>query len=124
MAATIDPTAYIPSIALMSATTSGGGDPTVTGIPDTTKKYLVIAMEDLPELTEAELSGGAADMRKVMFALMSAFYDAYAGITAADRPAKWVASRATSYNDTSGVTSRNYLHQFSTETTGEEVTDE
>ena len=115
--ATIDPTAYFESLLITESTAGGSIEGVAASAP-----HLVIALSDIPELENVEEENG--DIRRIIFAFESALYDAYQAIDAVDRPSKWISQRATTLNDSTNVITRTFIHQFNTETTGEEVADE
>jgi hypothetical protein len=85
---------------------------------------LVIPMSSLPELTEAELEGANADIRRILFAVNDAVYAAWNSKPTADRPARMTLARQTTVNDALGVTTRNYTSSFVVTTGSFEVDDE
>jgi hypothetical protein len=121
MPATVTPTSYLPGLKLV--TSDGSGAAAAASFANS-KTYLCINLDDVPELTGAEANPSTGDMRKIVFALEQAIYDAMQAITTADRPAKWANNRQSSVNDSSDVVSRVFVNQFSTEIAGEEVADE
>jgi len=121
MPATTTPTSYLPGLKLVSS--DGSGAASAASFANS-KQYLCLLMDDIPELDPAEADPTSGDMRKIVFALEAAIYAAYQAIAAADRPAKWVSQRSSAINDADDVISRNFVNQFTTETTGEEVADE
>ena len=71
------PTSWIPGIAYDA---SGGGK-------------LTIPLSSLPELTQNEITGSAADIRKIYFAVCEALHKAFADKPSADRPAYMIAGK-------------------------------
>ena len=78
----------------------------------------------IPELTAAEADGDTGDMRRVLFAMLEAFYQTWLTIPTADRPAMMTIYRNTSTNDTTGEITKTYQFQFKVKHTGTEVVDE
>lgn len=119
--ATTTPTSYLAGLKLVTSNSDGSADP--ADFANSTQ-YLCIPMSSLPELTGTEANPSTGDMRKIMFAIEDAVYTSYQAIASADRPAKWVNTRSSSISDASDITTRNFVNQFYTEATGEEVADE
>ena len=78
----------------------------------------------LPQLTDVEADPTTGDIRKLMYALSEALYQAYNAIATADRPTKMAVYRGTSTNEQTGVITRNYTFNFSLVSSGEEVVTE
>lgn len=78
----------------------------------------------IPELTAAEADGTTGDMRRVLFAMLEAFYQKWLLIAVADRPTMMTIYRSTSTNDTTGEITKTYQFQFKVKHTGTEVVDE
>lgn len=118
MPATTTPTSYLPGLKLVTSESDGA---VLAGGLANSKTYLCINLDDVPELTSVEANPATGDMRKIVFALEAALYDAMQAVDSADRPAKWTNNRQSSFNDTSGVISRTFVNQFSTTVSGVEV---
>lgn len=82
---------------------------------------VVIPMSSIPELTQAELTGANADIRKVFFAISEAFYQSYVTKVNEDRPQRMALNRSTIVNDAQATTSRSYGLTFTVETLSVEV---
>jgi hypothetical protein len=67
----------------------------------------------VPELTAAEADASTGDSRKVLYALMEAFYAWYNGLAPADRPAQLQLFRSsTAPNETTGLITRTFTARF------------
>jgi len=102
-------------------------DPTPTEwLPNWSEDGTTISLPiaSLPQLTAAEADATTGDIRKIVFALVDALQQAYAGLAAADKPSKLTITRATSVNDTDGTIRRTYSFEFELEAVAEEVADE
>ena len=87
-----------------------------------TANSLVIPLTSLPLLVSTEITGGAADIRKIYIALADALYTAYDIKAAADKPQQMQAVRSTS--ERSGNIARSYNFIFTATVTGLEVANE
>jgi hypothetical protein len=122
MPAITAPNSYLPGFKFVESNSNGSAD---AGDFANTTKYLCIPIASLPGLADAESHPTTGDMRKIMFALEDAVYEAYKAIDpTTDRPTKWINNRSSSVSDSSGVVTRNYNNQFFTEVSGEEVSNE
>lgn len=121
MPANIIPTTYL---AGCKAPTSDGSGALAGGSLANSTQYLCIPLATLTGAVTGDIDPATGDIRKIMFALETALYDAYQAVTSADRPAKWTCNRSSNYNDATDIVTRVFVNQFSTETSGEEVADE
>jgi hypothetical protein len=122
MPATTTPTSYLAGLKLVTSDGSGAAS---TGSFANATQYLCIPMSSLPELTGTEANPSTGDFRKIMFAIEDAVYASYVAQQAlSTAPTKWVCARTSSINDSSDVVTRNFVNQFFTTTTGEEVASE
>lgn len=112
MAFSKTPTDWIPGIAHATAGSA------------VAENSLVIPMTSLPELTQAELTGSGADIRRVLFAISEAVFQSWNNKPTADRPVRMTLSRTTTVNDALGVTNRNYAFAFAIESASVEVAPE
>lgn len=62
----------------------------------------------VPELTDAEANPTTGDIRKVIFALLEAIYQAQLAQLVADRPAQVVVYRSSQTDETTGIVTRTY----------------
>jgi hypothetical protein len=84
--------------------------------------WLAIPLSSLPQLTESEVNGANADIRKVLFAILDAIAVSYASKPLADRPLKFTATRSTSIpTEYSDKIVRNYAFQAELDVAGVEV---
>ena len=88
------PTNWIPGIAYDS---SGGGK-------------LTIPLSSLPQLTQSEITGSAADIRKIYFAVCEALHKAFADKPREDRPAYMIAGKT--YSPSLGFGPANRFFSF------------
>lgn len=119
--ATTTPTSYLAGLKLVTSNSDGSADP--ADFANSTQ-YLCIPMSSLPELDGTEANPSSGDFRKIMFAIEDAVYNAYQAIASADRPAKWINTRSSSISDSTDITTRNFVNQFYTTATGEDVSNE
>lgn len=86
---------------------------------------MTLPIATFTELTAAEAHTSTGDMRKIMFAIcMWLHTKVNTTITAADRPTKWLLTKNTSVNDSTGVVTVTFTHQFLTTVGTQEVTTE
>jgi len=106
MAFNKDPQQYLPGISVID------GD-------------LVIPLAVLPELSEDEVegSGDSADIRRIMFALMSALWDAWPKVYE-DQPERTKFYASVSTDTILDIDTRSYTLTFDTQSEGVEVMDE
>jgi len=98
------------------------GTDTVAGT--TADKYLLVPLTSIPQLTEAECDVTTGDIRKVVFALQEALYQAYAAMEVADIPTNWKAYRSPGTENNAGYATRSYTNQFEILVSAVEVKDE
>ena len=118
MPADIIPTTYLAGV---KAPTSDGSGALAGGSLANSTQYLCIPLATLTGAIAADIHPTTGDIRKIMFALETAIFDAVQLVPIADRPARWTNNRSSNFNDATGIVSRVFVNQFSTETTGEEV---
>lgn len=75
----------------------------------------------VPEMTAAEADATTGDARKVIYALAKKFYDKYAALAAADRPAQMTITKSEQANTSAATMTVSYVFQFVTTYTGQEV---
>jgi len=121
MPADVTPITYLSGCNNITADGSGGA---ADGSFTPAEEYFCIPLSDLPGAISADIDAGTGDIRKIIFALETALYTAYQGLATEDRPTKWLCNRSSSVSDSSGILTRNFVNQFSTELSGEEVVDE
>ena len=84
--------------------------------------WLAIPLASLPQLTEAEVNGPNADIRKIMFALLDKLATAFAEKAVEDRPTKFTATRSTSLpSEFSNTLTRYYAFTAQLDYSGIEV---
>ena len=83
-----------------------------------------VPIATFPQLTAAEADGTTGDIRKVLFALADAFYQAYNAKAIADRPTKMAIFKNTTVDNSANVITQTFTLRFNTEITGEEVQSE
>lgn len=118
MPANIIPTTYLAGV---KAVTSDGSGALVGGSLANGTEYFCIPLATLTDAISADIHPTTGDIRKILFALNTAIFNTSQAVTFADRPAKWTCNRSSNFNDATGIVSRVFVNQFSTETTGEEV---
>lgn len=121
MPANIIPTTYLAGI---KAPTSDGSGALAAASLDNSTQYLCIPLSTLTGAVAGDIHPTTGDIRKIMFALETAVYEACQAVTSADRSAKWTCNRSSNVNDATDIVTRVFVNQFSTETTGEEVAPE
>jgi hypothetical protein len=89
-----------------------------------TPESLVIPLSSIPELTSAEVNDTTGDIRRLLFAVVDSFYQAWNAKPNADRPVRMTVSRQTTVNDALGTTTRNYTFSFAISTGSIEVAPE
>jgi hypothetical protein len=117
----IVPTSYLAGC--RSVTSDGAGALASAALANSTE-YLCIPLATLTGAVSDDIHPTTGDIRKIMFALETAVYDAAQVLAAADRPTKWTLARSQSFNSSGATITRNFIHQFNTEVAGEEVADE
>lgn len=118
MPANTIPTSYLAGC--KSVTSDGSGALAGASLANATQ-YFCIPLATLTGAISADIHPTTGDIRKIIFALETALYNAYLAIAVADRPAKWDCNRSSNFNDATDVVTRVFVNQFSTETSGEEV---
>ena len=118
MPANIIPTTYLAGV--KAPTSDGSGALAGASLANSTQD-LCIPLATLTGAVAGDIDPTTGDIRKIIFALETALYAAYQAVTVADRPARWTCNRSSNINDASGIVTRVFVNQFSTETTGEEV---
>jgi len=120
MPATTDPESYLPGIVDFTSEADGS---VIVATFASSEDYFAIPISALPELTLADCDGATGDIRKILYALAVAMYEAYMALPAGDRPAKWVPGTSTQ-TTTSGSVQRLYNNRFTTTFTDETVAPE
>lgn len=114
------PTTHIAGLKLV---TSDGSGAAAGGSFANSTQYLCIPMSSIPEVSAVEANPATGDIRKIVFGILDAWQAAYDAMATADRPGKWIAALSSSISGDDIIT-RNFVNQFSTEVSGEEVADE
>lgn len=83
-----------------------------------------VPIASFPELTAAEADGSTGDIRKIWWAILQKLYNEYNALAAGDRPTKWVSTKTTSVNTTTGVVTHTFTNTIYTSVLTEEVVDE
>lgn len=78
----------------------------------------------LPEVTDAEADPTTGDIRKVLFGLMEAIFQAWNGVAAADRPTMMTIQKGSYANVETGRIETTFTARFTTVAAGYEVADE
>jgi len=78
----------------------------------------------LPEVTDAEAHATTGDIRKVLFGLMEAIFNAWNGTAAADRPTRMTVQKSAFTDVNTGLVEKTYTMRFTTEAEAYEVVDE
>jgi len=74
--------------------------------------------KSLPELSDAEANAVTGDSRKIIYALCEQAYQWYLALAAADRPGRVNIFRASQVDETTGLITKFYTFQITTESTG------
>lgn len=85
---------------------------------------MTLPIASFTELTSAEAHTTTGDIRKIIYAYCVQLYTLVQSLPAADRPTKWLLTKQSSTNDSTGVVTVTYTHQFLTTVGTQEVDDE
>ncbi len=117
---TIDPESYLPGIVKFS---SAGDGSAAAATFDLTEDYFAVPIAALPELAFGDVDPATGDIRKILYALAVAMFEAYQALDPGDRPAKWQPGTSTQ-TTAAGAIKRNYSNLFTTTFTDETVAPE
>lgn len=120
MPATTAPNSYLPGI--VKFTSASDGAAAAATFANSTN-YFAIPLSAVPECAFADVDPSTGDIRDLVYGLQVALYTAYAALSTANKPTKWVPSLSTNIQ-ASGQIIRIYANRFETTVTGEDVSSE
>lgn len=85
---------------------------------------ITVPIASFAELTDTEADGTTGDIRKIMFAVVEQFYQAYNAEATADRPTQMRIYKSASINPETSVLTNSYTFQFTCGIGSQEVSDE
>jgi hypothetical protein len=85
---------------------------------------LSIDIDEIPELTAAEIDAATGDIRKFLFAWNEACWAKWVLLAAADKPTKMTLQKNVSVSTTTGIITNVYTYTFLTAVSSQEVVGE